>query len=175
MVNDKHYFYEKMSLYGFIITIDSNGQEIKGEAFAKGTQGSKNWSIGKPHEFELKESGYAIGGYQIKGLKCLETTHEKSAQVSTASHDIVKESYVISRFAHQIAIDYLNSLEEKDRNEIIKTIAEKDLKELDKNQIDEIIVNAGRKYISKVAKSMAESVEDIAILVQKVHEKPEAS
>lgn len=133
--------------FKFVVTIEENGKEFKGEALAKGANGSKNWAIGKLHEYQKKENDYAEGGYGVKSLKVIEASKPQGGSPT----DNTKESFVVSRFAHQFALEYLNSLNDEERGKLINDLGVKEI-------------------VSKLAKTMAKSVYNTAVLIQKMDE-----
>jgi len=141
---------EYNKIYKFVVVIEIKGVDTTGEAGSKSTSGSKSWIIGKEHEFEKNENSYAEGGYYFKGLKVIELVPNDSNPIASHSFDIMKESYVISRFSHTFALERLLSLPEADR---------KKLKE-----------DHGYEIISKLATSIAKSIYERAIEVQLMHE-----
>lgn len=145
------------SLFKFKVTIESNGNTINGESLAKYPEGSKVWIKGKEHEFETKANQYAQGGINVSKLKCLETRQTASHDKSSLPYDIEKESYVISRFSHTFALEYLVAMPDSQRK-----------------QLEE---EYGKEVISKLAISVAKSVDNVAKEIRKLHETqhPQAS
>lgn len=141
---------KKDELYKFVVKIDEKGSETKGVALAQHTTGSKRWKLNANHEYTRIPNDYSPGGYFIKGLKCTETTNTQKPG-SPQSFDMKKESYVVSRFAHQFALDYLNTLPEKEREKLMEDLGSKEI-------------------VSKLSKTMAGSVHKIALEVQKMDE-----
>ena len=155
LINGQHYSYknkhdEKKPLYVFVVKLESNLKEIMGEAASVNMDGSRSWEIGKNHEFEARENDRAEGGYNISKLKCLEQANSPGGQGSAFAFDIKKESYVISRFAHTFALERLLSMNEEDRKKLE--------------------TDHGQEVVSKMAMSVAKSVENVALEVQKLHE-----
>lgn len=135
----------------FIVTIDENGTLIEGEGWAKNESGSKNWTEGAMHDYEKVSSQYAHNSTKFKGLKIQENTATPSNVSTTGGHyDFERESYVISRFSHTFALDYLNSLPEKESTK---------MKE-----------DHGREVIGKLAESIAKSVYRVAKVVRTTNE-----
>lgn len=123
MNGNTHEMYEKY--YKFTVKLDSNGKIIEGEAMAGRTEGSRAWMIGKAHNFESKENSYATGGYSIRGLKVLEeltNTNTTSTPASTKSYytqySVEKEAWTTARYAHNLAVEYLNTLPEDEVNQL---------------------------------------------------------
>lgn len=134
-------------LFKFIVTIEENGKEFKGEAFSQSSAGSKNWKVGALHNYEKKENSNAEGGYGVKSLKVIEASKPQGGSPT----DKTKESFVVSRFAHQFALEYLNSLNDEERGKLINDLGVKEI-------------------VSKLAKTMAKSVYKVALEIQKMDE-----
>jgi len=143
--------------YKFSVTLDSNGSTILGEAWAKSTAGSRSWTIGLMHDYSIKENSYCDNGNKITGLKVSEnasatqnSTPNPVFSAPTASIDFSNQAYVISRFSHTIALDYVNSLPDEDLVQLKK--------------------DKGDSLISLYAASFANSVYKVADQVMKLHE-----
>lgn len=131
----------------FVVTIESNGATIEGEAMAKNQSGSKSWVIGSMHDFTKKENQYAQGGLSIQGLKVQENAPTQSTSSSSGGYyTMEKESYTISRYSHSLALDYVNSLPEK--------------------EAEKMRADFGSDLISKFAESIAKSVDKVAKMIQ---------
>ena len=166
--NDSHDKFNEF--FKFEMTMDIQGVEVKGEAMSKDQNGSKHWKIGKEHEFEKKEQQYAVGGIAFRGIKTVELVPTSSTSSSPSAYNITKEAYTVARFGHTMALQFLETISEKERKDMVQAFAEKDITTLPKEALDAIIVNAGRKLVSKLAKQMSESVDRVAMELVKSHE-----
>lgn len=127
----------------FIVVLDNNGNTIEGEAMAKSQNGSKVWNIGQMHTFEMVDAEKAHGGKNIKSLKVVQKeTAPADSFKSSQLHDMEKEAYVISRFSHSFALDYMQKADQVD--------------------IAKLKEEFGRELISKFAQSIADSVFTVA-------------
>lgn len=156
LINGIHHNYTSKQgsiIFVFIITIKEGDKDLVGEAGSTHNTGSKAWKVGLVHEYTKHEKEQAEGGFNISGLKCVDTQpseQRSSSHVVPAAHDIQKESYVISRFSHTFALEKWTSLPDEDK---------KQLKEA-----------YGEQYLSKIALSVAKSVDTIALEIQAMHE-----
>lgn len=158
--------------YKFVVALEVSGITQRGEAGSKSTNGSKSWKLGKLHEFEKTENAYCENNTYFKGLKCIETEPlaQTTGKITQPAHDIVKESYVVSRFSHDAAIRYFDALPELEKAKKIAEESNTLYGQLEVTQINEMLINAGRQLIFKTAESFAKHVNDVALQVQKSHE-----